>query len=130
MEGSFFSSSFASIFWIKKKNILPGFCLSNEYISHDESLLVAHAVMLYGKLQNRLSNKDFMEKEAVDIEIEFITLAVPCRMIGMNSTLMISCIKFVADRLCLQLGYDKIHGDEKSSRLYGVNITRFKNKYV
>ena len=114
VEGLFFSSSFASIFWIKKKNILPGLCLSNEYISRDESLHVAHAVMLYGKLQNKLSNKDFIEimKEAVDIEIEFITLAIPCRMIGMNATLMISYIKFVADRLCLQLGYDKIYGDK------------------
>ena len=79
VEGLFFSSSFASIFWKKKKNILPGLCLSNEYISRDESLHVAHAVMLYGKLQNKLSDKDFMEimKEAVDIEIEFITLAIP-----------------------------------------------------
>ena len=51
-------------------------------------------------------------KVAVDIEIEFITLAISCRMIGMNSTLMISCIKFVADRLCLQSGYDKINGDK------------------
>ena len=112
VEGLFFSFSFASIFWIKKKNIFPGLCLSNEYISRDESLHVAHAVMLYGKLQNKLSNKDFMEimKAVVDIEIEFITLAIPCRMIGMNSTLMISYIKFFADRLCLQLGYDKIYG--------------------
>ena len=109
-----FSSSFASISWIKKKNILPGLCLSNEYMSRDESLHVAHAVLLYGKLQNKLSDKDFIEiiKEAVDIEIEFITLAIPCRMIGMNSTLMISYIKFVADRLYLLLGYDKIYGDK------------------
>ena len=114
MGGLFFCSSFASIFGIKKKNILPGLRLSNEYISRDESLQVAQAVMLYGKLQNRLSNKDFIEimKEAVDIEIEFITLAIPCRMIGMNSTLMISYNTFVADRLCLQLGYDKIYGDK------------------
>ena len=113
MEGLFFSSSFASIFWTKKKNILPALCLSNEYISRDESLHVAH-VILYGKLHNKLSDKDFIEimKEAVDIEIEFITLAIPCRMIGMNATLMISYIKFVADRLCLQLGYDKIYGDK------------------
>ena len=79
VEGLFFSSSFASTFWIKKKNILHGLCPSNEYISRDESLHVAQAVMLYGKLQNRLSNKDFIEimKEAVDIEIEFITLPIP-----------------------------------------------------
>ena len=60
VEGLFFSLSFASIFWIKKKNILPGLCLSNEYISRDESLHVAQAVMSYGKLQNRLSFKDFI----------------------------------------------------------------------
>ena len=114
VEGLFFSSSFASNFWIKNKNILPGLRLSNEYISRDESLHVAQAVMFNGKLQNRLSNEDFIEimKEAVDIEIEFITLAVPCRMIGMNATLMISYIKFVADRLCLQFGYDMIYGDK------------------
>ena len=70
--------------------------------------------MLYGKLQNKLSSKDFIEimKEAVVIEIEFRTLAIQCRMIGMNSTLMISYTKFVADRLCLQSGYDKIYGDK------------------
>ena len=75
---------------------------------------VVHAVTLYGKLQNKLSNKDFVEimKEAVDIRIGFITLAIPCRIIGMNSTLMISYIKFVADRSYLQLGYDKIYGDK------------------
>ena len=114
VEGLFFSSSFASIFWIKKKNILPGLCLSNEYISRDESLHVAHAVMLYGKLEKRVSKKRFIEimKEAVDIEIEFITEAIPCRLIGMNSVLMISYIKFVADRLALQLGYDKIYGEK------------------
>lgn len=111
VEGLFFSSSFASIFWIKKKNILPGLCLSNEYISRDESLHVAHAVMLYGKLKKRVSKKRFIEimREAVDIEIEFITEAIPCRLIGMNSDLMITYIKFIADRLALQLGYDKLY---------------------
>ena len=112
VEGLFFSSSFAAIFWIKQKNILPGLCLSNEYISRDESLHVAHAVMLYGKLQRRVSKKRFVEimREAVEIEIEFITEAIPCRLIGMNSKSMILYIKFVGDRLALQLGYDKIYG--------------------
>lgn len=70
-----------------KKNILPGLCLSNEYISRDESLHVAQAVMLYGKFEKRVSKKRFIEimKEAVEIEIEFITEAIPCRLIGMNS---------------------------------------------
>lgn len=111
VEGVYFSSSFASIFWIKRKNILPGLCFSNEYISRDESMHVDHAVMLYNKLKRKIPKKRFVEimKEAVEIEIEFITVAIPCRMIGMNSDLMIQYIKFVADRLCLQLGYDKIY---------------------
>ena len=114
VEGLFFSSSFASIFWIKKMNKLPGLCLSNEYISRDEALHVEHAVMLYGKLEKRVSNQQFVEimKEAVDIEIEFITKTIPCRMIGMNAKSMIMYIKFIADRLALQLGYDKIYGDK------------------
>ena len=83
-------------------------------MSGDESLHVAHAVMLYGKLEKRVSKKRFIEimKEAVDIEIEFITEAIPCRLIGTNSVLMISYIKFIADRLALQLGYYKIYGDK------------------
>lgn len=111
VEGIYFSSSFASIFWLKRKNILPGLCLSNEYISRDEGMHVEHAVMIYNKLKRKVSKRRFVEimKEAVDIEIEFITVSIPCRMIGMNSDLMIQYIKFVADRLALQLGYDKIY---------------------
>jgi ribonucleotide reductase beta subunit family protein with ferritin-like domain len=116
VEGIFFSSSFASIFWIKRKNILPGLCLSNEYISRDEGLHVEHAVLLYRKLKRKVSKKKFIEimKDAVDIEIEFITVAIPCRMIGMNADLMIEYIKYVCDRLCLQLGYEKIYGAKNS----------------
>jgi ribonucleoside-diphosphate reductase subunit M2 len=111
IEGLFFSSSFAAIFWIKQRNILPGLCLSNEYISRDEGLHVEHAVLLYSKLKKRVPKKKFIEimKEAVLLEIDFIVNAVPCRLIGMNSDLMTEYIKFVADRLCLQLGYDKIY---------------------
>ena len=112
VEGIYFSSSFAAIFWLKRKNILPGLCLSNEYISRDEGLHVEHAVLLYRKLKRKVSKKKFIEvmKEAVDIEIDFITVSIPCRMIGMNSDLMIEYIKFVADRLALQMGYEKIYG--------------------
>lgn len=111
VEGVYFSSSFASIFWLKKKNILPGLCLSNEYISRDESMHVDHAVLLYNKLKRKVPKKRFVEimKEAVDIEIDFITVSIPCRMIGMNADLMIQYIKFVANRLSLQLGYSKIY---------------------
>ena len=112
VEGVYFSSSFAAIFWLKRKNILPGLCLSNEYISRDEGLHVEHAVMLYSKLKRKVSKKRFVEimRDAVDIEIEFITVSIPCRMIGMNANFMIQYIQFVADRLALQLGYDKIYG--------------------
>lgn len=111
VEGVYFSSSFASIFWLKKKNILPGLCLSNEYISRDESMHVDHAVLLYNKLKRKVPKKRFVEimKEAVDIEIDFITVSIPCRMIGMNADLMIQYIKFVANRLSLQLGYSKVY---------------------
>lgn len=111
IEGIFFSSSFAAIYWIKQRNILPGLCLSNEYISRDESLHVDHAVLLYSKLKRRVSKKKFVDimTEAVEIEIDFICNAIPCRLIGMNSELMTEYIKFVCDRLCLQLGYDKIY---------------------
>jgi ribonucleoside-diphosphate reductase subunit M2 len=111
VEGIYFSSSFAAIFWIKRKNVLPGLCFSNEYISRDEATHVDHAVLLYHKLKRKVPKKKFIDimREAVEIEIEFITEAIPCRMIGMNSDLMIEYIKYVADRLTLQLGYDKIY---------------------
>jgi ribonucleoside-diphosphate reductase subunit M2 len=111
IEGIFFSSSFAAIFWIKQRNILPGLCLSNEYISRDESLHVEHACLLYSKLKRRVPKKKFIEimKEAVEIEIEFICSALPYKLISMNSGMMTEYVKFVADRLCLQLGYDKIY---------------------
>ena len=111
IEGIFFSSSFASIYWIKKRGIMPGLTFSNELISRDEALHTEFAILLYKKLQTKLSKKRIHEiiKEAVEIEKEFILEAIPCRMIGMNSTLMSQYIEFVSDRLCVQLGYDKIY---------------------
>jgi len=111
VEGIFFSSSFAAIFWIKRKNVLPGLCLSNEYISRDEALHVEHAVMLYKKLKRKVPKKRFVEimTEAVAVEIEFITESIPCRMIGMSSDSMITYIKYCCDRLCSQMGYQKIY---------------------
>jgi ribonucleoside-diphosphate reductase subunit M2 len=112
IEGVFFSSSFASIYWIKKRGLMPGLTLSNQFISRDEALHTEFAVLLYSKLQRRLPKKKIHEilREATEIEKEFITEAIPCRMIGMNADLMKQYIEFVADRLCLQLGYDKIYG--------------------
>ena len=111
IEGIFFSSSFASIYWIKKRGLMPGLTFSNELISRDEALHTEFAVLMYSKLQKKLNKKRIYEiiKEAVEIEKEFITESIPCRMIGMNSKLMCQYIEFVADRLVLQLGYDKIY---------------------
>jgi len=111
IEGIFFSASFASIYWIKKRGLMPGLTFSNELISRDEALHTEFAILLYTKLQKKLSKKRIYEiiQDAVEIEKEFITEAIPCRMIGMNSTLMKQYIEFVADRLVVQLGYDKIY---------------------
>jgi len=111
VEGIFFSASFASIYWLKKRGFMTGLTFSNELISRDEAMHCEFAVLLYGKLHKKLHKKRVYEiiQEAVEIEKEFITEAIPCRLIGMNETLMKQYIEFVADRLCLQLGYDKIY---------------------
>jgi ribonucleoside-diphosphate reductase subunit M2 len=111
VEGIFFSGAFCSIFWLKKRGLMPGLTFSNELISRDEALHCEFAVLLYSKLENKLKKARVHEiiKEAVEIETEFICDAWPCRLIGMNAELMTQYIKFVADRLCLQLGYDKIY---------------------
>lgn len=112
VEGIFFSGAFCSIYWLKKRGLMPGLTFSNELISRDEALHCEFAVLLYSKLQNKLKKNRIHEiiKEAVDIECEFICHALPCRLIGMNADMMSQYIKFVADRLCVQLGYDKIYG--------------------
>jgi ribonucleotide reductase beta subunit family protein with ferritin-like domain len=111
VEGIFFSGAFCSIYWLKKRGLMPGLTFSNELISRDEALHTEFAVLLYSKLQKKMPKARIHEiiKEAVEIETEFICEALPCRLIGMNSTLMTQYIQFVADRLCLQLGYDKIY---------------------
>jgi len=114
VEGLFFSSAFCSIYWIKKRGLMPGLTFSNELISRDESLHVETAILLYSKIQKKIQKKRIYEivKEAVEIEKDFITDAIPCRLIGMNAKLMCQYIEFVADRLCLQLGYDKIYNSK------------------
>ena len=111
VEGIFFSGAFCSIFWIKKRGLMPGLTFSNELISRDEALHCEFAVLLYSKLLKKMNKNRVHEiiKEAVEIEIEFICEALPCRLIGMNSQMMTQYIQFVADRLCVQLGYDKIY---------------------
>jgi ribonucleoside-diphosphate reductase subunit M2 len=111
VEGIFFSGAFCSIYWLKKRGLMPGLTFSNELISRDEALHCEFAVLLYSKLVKKLDKNRIHEiiKEAVEIESEFICQALPCRLIGMNSELMTQYIQFVADRLCVQLGYKKIY---------------------
>ena len=110
VEGVFFSGAFCSIFWLKKRNIMPGLCASNELIARDEGTHTNFAILLYNMLANKLSEAFVhdMFKEAVMIETEFICTSLPCALLGMNSELMTIYIKFVADRLLLDLGYNKI----------------------
>ena len=112
VEGIFFSGAFCSIFWLKKRGILPGLCFSNELISRDEALHTEFAVLLHNKLERPLKKNKIEEiiKEAVEIEVDFINNALPCRLIGMNDGLMKQYVEFVADRLAVQLGGDKIYG--------------------
>lgn len=110
VEGIFFSSSFASIYWLKKRGLMPGLTFSNELISRDEALHTEFAILLYSKLNNKLDKNKISKiiQEAVEIEVTFISESLPCRLIGMNTKLMTQYIEFVGDRLLLQLGYDKI----------------------
>ena len=111
VEGIFFSGAFCSIYWLKKRGLMPGLTFSNELISRDEALHCEFAILLYSKLQKKIDKSRIHEiiKEAVEIETEFICQALPCKLIGMNSELMTQYIKFVADRLVVQLGYKKIY---------------------
>ena len=111
VEGIFFSGAFCSIYWLKKRGLMPGLTFSNELISRDEALHCEFAVLLYSKLHKKIDKSRIHEiiKEAVEIETEFICEALPCKLIGMNSELMTQYIKFVADRLSVQLGYKKIY---------------------
>lgn len=112
VEGVFFSGAFCSIFWLKKRGLLQGLCFSNELISRDEALHTEFAVLLYSKLINKVPKEKVYTifRDAVKIEQQFITEALPCRLVGMNANLMKNYIEFVADRLLLQLGYDKLWG--------------------
>ncbi|MBM3164571.1 MAG: ribonucleotide-diphosphate reductase subunit beta [Bacteroidetes bacterium] len=112
VEGIFFSGSFCSIFWLKKRGLMPGLCFSNELISRDEGLHCDFACLLYSHhLVNKLDKSQVEEiiRDAVAIEKEFITEALPVKLIGMNSDLMSQYIEFVADRLLVELGNKRIY---------------------
>ncbi|XP_022138232.1 ribonucleoside-diphosphate reductase small chain A [Momordica charantia] len=108
VEGIFFSGSFCAIFWLKKRGLMPGLTFSNELISRDEGLHCDFACLLYSLLQKQLpcERVHHIVNEAVEIEREFVCEALPCALIGMNSTLMSQYIQFVADRLLVSLGYN------------------------
>jgi ribonucleoside-diphosphate reductase beta chain len=112
VEGIFFSGSFCSIFWLKKRGLMPGLTFSNELISRDEGMHCEFACLLYGMLKNKLSKEEATKiiTDAVEIEKEFVTDALPVALIGMNAKLMSQYIEFVADRWLSELGYDKYYG--------------------
>jgi ribonucleotide reductase beta subunit family protein with ferritin-like domain len=109
VEGIFFSGSFCSIFWLKKRSLMPGLTFSNELISRDEGLHTDFACLIYKHLNNKLSQEKIYEIifDAVKIEKEFVSEALPVELIGMNSKLMSQYIEYVADRLLFALGYQK-----------------------
>lgn len=111
IEGIFFSGAFCAIYWIKERGLMHGLTFSNELISRDESLHTEFAILLYSHIKNKLSEEKIHSiiKEAVNIEKEFIIDSLPCRLLGMNSDLMSEYIEFVSDRICIQLGYNKIY---------------------
>src|SRR6187402_2416964 len=111
VEGIFFSGSFCSIFWLKKRGLMPGLSFSNELISRDEGLHCEFACLLYKMLSTKLSQQEVHEiiGDAVAIEKEFVTDALPVDLIGMNAKLMQQYIEFVADRWLSELGYATIY---------------------
>jgi ribonucleoside-diphosphate reductase beta chain len=110
VEGIFFSGAFCAIFWLKERGLMPGLTTSNEFISRDEGLHTEFACLLYSYLNHKLSKTKAhkMIREAVKYEKEFIIEALPCSLIGMNAKMMSQYLEYVADRLCVQLGYPKI----------------------
>ena len=110
VEGIFFSGSFASIFWLKKRGLMPGLTFSNELISRDEGLHCDFACLLFRHIVNKPYEERVAQivKEAVTIEQEFLTDALPVNLIGMNCELMKQYIEYVADRLLTELGVPKV----------------------
>ncbi|CAL8316479.1 unnamed protein product [Merluccius merluccius] len=111
VEGIFFSGSFAAIFWLKKRGLMPGLTFSNELISRDEGLHCDFACLMFKHLLNKPSKETVTKliTDAVAIEQEFLTQALPVKLIGMNCDLMKQYIEFVADRLMVELGFNKIY---------------------
>jgi len=116
VEGIFFSGSFCSIYWLNESGRMPGLCKSNEFIARDEGMHTDFACLLYNKyVPQKLTQNEIAAiiGEAVEIEIEFITDALPCNLLGMNSDLMKDYIKFVANRLVMKLGHTALYNGIK-----------------
>lgn len=111
VEGIHFSGSFCSIFWLKKRGLMPGLTFSNELISRDEGLHTDFACLLYNQLKHRLPQETVhaIVGDAVRLENEFCCVALSVSLVGMNADLMSQYIRFVADRLLVALGYDKLY---------------------
>ena len=109
VEGILFSGSFCAIYWLKRRGVMPGLTLSNEFISRDEALHYEFGVAMYKHLKHKVSETEVKKivTEAVETELEFVIDAIPCRLIGMNAEMMQQYIKFVADRAFIDLGYSK-----------------------
>lgn len=139
VEGIHFSGAFCAIYWLKTKGIMKGLSFSNELISRDEALHTEFGIALYKHLKNKLKEGEIHQiiKEAVEIETEFITEALPVRLIGMNSVLMTQYIQFIADRVCLQLGCKRLYQSlnpfqfmetismERKSNFFEVSISEY-----
>jgi len=137
IEGIHFSGAFCSIYYFKKRGLMPGLCVSNEFISRDEGIHTDFACLLYrNHIINKLSQSDIevIIDEAVIIEHEFINNAIPCRLLGMNADLMTQYIKFVADRLLVSLGYkNKYHTENPFDFMEMISLqgkTNFFEKVV
>ena len=133
MEGIFFSGSFCSIFWLKKRGLMPGLTFSNELISRDEGLHCDFACLLYDKfLQNKLPAERVQAiiADAVRIEQEFVTDALPVSLIGMNAKTMSQYIEFVADRLLVSLGVGKNLQRHQPVRFYGNDFGAGQNQFL
>jgi len=105
VEGIYFSGAFCSIYWLKQRNLMTGLCVANEFIARDEGMHCQFACMLYEMIKNKISQEIVhgMFREAIEIEKEFIIDSLPCKLIGMNSDLMVQYIEFVGDRLLFSL---------------------------
>lgn len=118
VEGVFFSGAFASIFWLKDRNLMPGLCKFNKFIARDERMHVDFAIYLYKMSSNKLDEKTVhnMMLDAIDVEKDFIIESIPCSLLGMNNTEMVKYIKYVADQLLIELGYNQ---------LFNINVNPF-----